>query len=76
MLGTIPIVIFLPSVFSKSKSVFSRPISGDIHNPKVIFRKVDSLEKKEKQRAESIVPVLSYVLAGVIIWIFSWAITL
>ena len=71
VLGTIPIVMFLPSVFSQSKSVFSRPISGDIHNPKVIFRKVDTLEKKEKQIAESIVPALSYVLAGVIIWVFS-----
>jgi len=71
VLGAIPIIIFLPSVFSQSKSVFSRPISGDIHNPKVIFRKVDTLEKKEKQIAESIVPALSYVLAGVIIWVFS-----
>lgn len=77
VLGAIPIVLFLPRVFSQSKSVFSRPISGDIHNPKVIFRKVDTLdplEKKEKQIAESVVPALSYVLAGVIIWIFSLAI--
>lgn len=64
VLGTIPIVIFLPSVFSQSKS-------GALHTPKVIFRKVETLEKKEKQATESILPALSYVLAGAIIWIFS-----
>ena len=64
VLGAIPIVIFLPSVFSQSKS-------GALHTPKVIFRKVETLEKKEKQEIENIFPALSYVLAGVIIWIFS-----
>jgi hypothetical protein len=67
VLGAIPIVIFLPSVFSQSKS-------GALHTPNVIFRKVETLEKKEKQEAENILPALSYVLAGVIIWIFSFVI--
>jgi hypothetical protein len=63
-LGAIPIVIFLPSVFSQSKS-------GALHTPKVIFRKVDTLEKKESKGTESIFPALSYILAGVLTWIFS-----
>ncbi|WP_136810757.1 hypothetical protein [Desulfosediminicola flagellatus] len=64
VLGAIPIVIFLPSVFSQSKS-------GALHTPKVIFRKVETLKSKEKHENENIFPALSYVLAGVIIWIFS-----
>ena len=67
VLGAIPIVIFLPSVFSQSKS-------GALHTPKVIFRKVDTLEKKGRKETENILPALSYVLAGVIIWIFSFVI--
>jgi hypothetical protein len=63
-LGSIPIVIFLPSVFSQSKS-------GALHTPNVIFRKVETLERKEKQKSENIFPALSYVLAGVLIWVFS-----
>ncbi|MFW2369070.1 MAG: hypothetical protein ACN4GW_21855 [Desulforhopalus sp.] len=64
VLGAIPIIIFLPSVFSQSKS-------GALHTPKVIFRKVETLHRKEKQKSENIFPALSYVIAGVIIWIFS-----
>lgn len=67
VLGAIPIVIFLPSVFSQSKS-------GALHTPKVIFRKVDTLEKKERKETENIFPALSYILAGVLTWIFSLAI--
>jgi hypothetical protein len=63
-LGAIPIVIFLPSVFSQSKS-------GALHTPKVIYRKVDTLEKRERKGTESIFPALSYVLAGFLTWIFS-----
>ena len=66
-LGAIPIVIFLPSVLSQSKS-------GALHTPKVIFRKVETLEKKGPQETESIFPALSYVLAGVTTWMFSLAI--
>lgn len=62
-LGAIPIIIFLPSVFSQSKS-------GALHTPKVIFRKVDTLEKKENKKTESYLPALSYVLAGAIAWLF------
>lgn len=65
VLGAIPIVIFLPSVFSQSKS-------GALHTPKVIFRKVATLEKKEQRKTENIFPALSYVLAGIITWIFSF----
>ncbi len=64
VLGGIPIVIFLPSVFSQSKS-------GALHTPKVIFRKVETLERKETQEGNSIFPALSYVLAGVLTWLFS-----
>lgn len=64
VLGSIPVVIFLPSVFSQSKS-------GALHTPKVIFRKVETLERKETQKAENIFPALSYVLAGILTWIFS-----
>lgn len=64
VLGAIPMVIFLPSVFSQSKS-------GALHTPKVIFRKVNTLEKKEKVEPEDIFPALSYVLSGVLTWTFS-----
>lgn len=67
VVGAIPIIIFLPSVFSQSKS-------GALHTPKVIFRKVETLEKKEKQISEDMFPALSYVLAGIFVWIFSWLI--
>lgn len=70
-LGAIPIVIFLPSVFTQYKSGALR---GVLLTPKVIYRKVETLEKKEKQEPENIFPALSYVLAGVITWIFSFAI--
>lgn len=62
--GAIPIVIFLPSVFSQSKS-------GALHTPKVIFRKVDTLERRGKKEAVNIFPALSYVIAGILTWIFS-----
>ncbi len=64
VLGSIPVVIFLPSVFSQSKS-------GALHTPKVIFRKVETLERTGPQKAESIFPALSYVFAGFITWAFS-----
>ena len=65
ILGGVPIVIFLPNVLSQSKS-------GAIHTPEVIFRKVETLEKKEKKETESILPSLSYVLAGILTWLFGW----
>ena len=66
-LGAIPIILFLPSVFSQSRS-------GALHTPKVIFRKVDTLEKREKKETENIFPALSYVIAGVLTWLLSWII--
>jgi hypothetical protein len=64
VLGAIPIIIFLPNVFSQSKS-------GALHTPKVIFRKVDTLKKKESKGPENIFPALSYIFAGILTWIFS-----
>lgn len=66
-LGALPIILFLPSLFSQSKS-------GALHTPKVIFRKVETLEKKEKREAESIFPSLSYVIAGILTWLLGWII--
>jgi hypothetical protein len=63
-LGAIPFILFLPSVFSQSKS-------GALHTPKVIFRKVDTLKSKEIKKSESIFPALSYVLSGSLTWVFS-----
>lgn len=67
VLGTIPIVIFLPSVLSQSKS-------GALHTPKVIFRKVDTLERREDKETGNVFPALSYVISGFLTWIFSWII--
>jgi len=63
VLGAIPIITFIPSLFSQSKS-------GAIHTPKVIFRKVDTLKKKGIKETENTFPALSYVLAGVLTWLF------
>jgi hypothetical protein len=65
VLGSIPIVLFLPSVFGQSKS-------GALHTPKVIFRKVETLERKDKKEAESIFPALTNVIAGVLVWLYGW----
>jgi len=67
VLGAIPIVLFLPSVFGQSKS-------GALHTPKVIFRKVETLERKDKKEAESIFPALTYVIAGVLTWLYGWVV--
>lgn len=64
VLGAIPIVIFLPTVLSQSRS-------GALHTPKVIFRKVDSLERKGRKETENIFPALTYVLSGVLTWLYS-----
>ena len=69
VLGAIPVVLFLPSVFSSSSS-------GALHTPKVIFRKVETLKQSSKQgnaeRTEiSFLSPLPLVLAGIITWIFS-----
>lgn len=63
-LGAIPIVLFLPSVFSQTTS-------GALHTPKVIFRKVDTLKASKKIEPEDVFPALSYVLAGLLTWVFS-----
>ena len=66
ILGAIPIIIFLPSVFSQSKI--------GLHSPKVFFRRVDTLEKRVEKDNEKQFPALSYVFAGVLTWLFSWII--
>ena len=63
-LGAIPIILFLPGVFNQSRS-------GALHTPKVIFRKVDTLEQKQQRSPESVFPALSYVIAGVLTWLYS-----
>ena len=67
VLGAIPIVFFLPSLFSKSTS-------GALHTPKVIFRKVqtpastDADREAAENRISSSSP-LSLVLAGLTTWL-------
>jgi len=71
-LGALPIVIFLPSVLSKSKS-------GALHTPKVIYRKVETLERKEKDRGDGKsgrYSELSFVVAGLVTWITGYIIAL
>jgi len=64
-LGAISIVIFLPHVLSRSRS-------GAMHTPKVIFRKVDTLEQKDRETAKNIFTAVSYVIAGVLTWLYGW----
>lgn len=71
ILGAIPIVIFLPSIFSKSRS-------GALHTPKVIFRKVDTLKKRGESKQSDIggqtkiFTPFALVFAGLITWLFSF----
>ena len=58
--GAIPIAIYLPSIFSQSKS-------GALRTPKVIFRKVETPERKGTKEAANILPALSYVITGILI---------
>jgi hypothetical protein len=68
ILGAIPVVIFLPSLFSKSHS-------GALHTPKVIFRKVDTLKKREhpnlndNKGKSNLLSPSTLVIAGVITWL-------
>ena len=67
ILGGVPIVIFLPSVFSSSTS-------GGLHTPKVIYRKVNTLETKNnltsgEDENKSFVSPPSLVIAGLLTWL-------
>jgi len=71
VIGAIPVVVFLPSVFSSSKS-------GALHTPKVVFRKVETLERRGhkdgrsgKESSNFFSPV-SMVLAGLITWLVGY----
>lgn len=64
-LGSISIVIILPSVFFQSEN-------GALHTPKVIFRKVDTLESRSATAPESVFSALGCVIAGVLTWIYSF----
>lgn len=72
VLGGLPIVIFLPSVISKSKS-------GALHTPKVIYRKVDTLERREEDHGAGKsggFSELSFVIAGLVTWLTGYLIAL
>ena len=67
VLGAIPIVFFLPSVFSSSTS-------GALHTPKVFFRKVQSplrtdADKEAAEEEISFSSPPSLVLAGLTTWL-------
>ncbi len=71
VLGTIPIVLFLPSrVLGHSRGV--------LFNPQIIFRefrKVDeTLNQNEKNETKNRSPALIYVIAGILTWLFSWVV--
>jgi hypothetical protein len=70
VIGAMPIVIFSPDLFSSSTS-------GAIHTPKVVYRLVDTLtpNKKTSQGDDSrsrFNDSLSWVIAGLILWIISY----
>ena len=73
VIGAIPIFLYLPSLFSSSTS-------GAIHTPKVIYRLVETLERKggEQQgigdRKSQYASTLSIIISGVILWIISFII--
>lgn len=71
VIGAIPVFLYSPSLFSKSTS-------GSLHTPKVIYRLVGTLDRKENQshnideRRSHITSSLSIILSGVILWIVSF----
>ncbi len=67
ILGAIPIILFLPGIFSSSTS-------GALHTPKVIFRKVDTVQSKEAKNVSgdekiSFASPPSLVIAGLLTWL-------
>ena len=67
IIGAIPIIVFIPGVFSSSTS-------GAIHTPKVVYRFVNTLTpgKKTSQGDDSKSASLSWVIAGLILWVISY----
>lgn len=71
-LGSVPIIIFLPAVFSKSTS-------GALHTPKVIFRKVETLERRQEREPvgkKPQFPPRTFVIAGLLTWLAGYIIAL
>lgn len=74
ILGAVPIVLFLPSIFSNSTS-------GGLHTPKVMFRKVDTLEKNDaknrsKEDKVSFMSPHSLMIAGLLTWLAGFLLSL
>lgn len=73
VIGAIPIFLYLPSLFSSSTS-------GAIHTPKVIYRLVETLERKggehqsRDEKKQQMTSTLSIILSGVILWFISFII--
>jgi hypothetical protein len=73
VIGAIAVFFYLPGLFSKSTS-------GALHTPKVIYRLVGTLDRKESntqdsdERRSHIASTLSIILAGIILWIVSFLI--
>ena len=71
IIGAIPLVIFLPGLFGGRKS-------GAIHTPKVIYRFVNTLGSGSKASGSGedskadFNASLSWVLAGLIVWVVSY----
>lgn len=68
ILGGIPIIFFLPGVFSSSQS-------GSLHTPKVFFRKVGTLEQSHASERSTtaeknkFISPAAIVLAGLFTWL-------
>ena len=70
IVGAFPIIFFAPSLFSGSSS-------GALHTPKVVYRFVNTLTPKNKKSSgdesqSHFHGSLSWVLAGVILWVISY----
>lgn len=70
MVGACPIIIFAPGLFSGSSS-------GALHTPKVVYRLVDTLTPRSRkssgdQSRSQFNDSLSWVLAGLILWLISY----
>ena len=70
VIGAIPLVIFSPGLLGGGKS-------GAVHTPKVIYRFVNTLTPDRKtssgdQSSADFDASLSWVLAGLIVWVVSY----
>ena len=69
IVGAIPIILFLPGLFSSSTS-------GALHTPRVIFRKVETLKDSKSKTSKAVqsgfTSSLNLVLAGLITWLVGY----